>query len=410
MPASGPVVSGRDIAVFALQAPEDPLDGGDLRIWTLLGGGKATLVCLSRKARNANRDPLRNALPWQAVHQVQTREGTPVLPETAWTPGQWLDASPRFVADAKAGLRDFAAANPEMVWLAFPVLSGLLLTHLFPNCRPAIDVTDSTSLYFRRRFRRLPATRLMKRANSLWQAWRWIRLERQAAERASAIFTAGEADKKFLGEQVNAAVCCYGSATPWVSQPALPKALPASPRRIGFFGGMTWEPNRETARYLAKELLPALLRRNADCELQIVGSAVDQHLADLGQDEGVSLRGFVPDVREWLSTCEIFVMPMFQGAGVKSKLLEAMASGAAIVTNTVGAEALPGDARDAVVVADGTTALANAIIDLLDRPARRQGLERRAREAAQRHFDPAVVAAQYRSAVLGSTAPWMVGT
>lgn len=59
----------------------------------------------------------------------------------------------------------------------------------------------------------------------------------------------------------------------------------------------------------------------------------------------------------------------------------------------------------AVVVAYGTTAVANATIEVLDCPARRQSLEWRTCEAAQRHFDSAIVAAHYRGAILGSTAP-----
>ena len=55
-------------------------------------------------------------------------------------------------------------------------------------------------------------------------------------------------------------------------------------------------------------------------------------------------------------------MPMTQGSGVKNKLIEAMAAGLPIVTNSLGAEALPKHCREAVVIADGRRELARTII------------------------------------------------
>lgn len=42
------------ITLFTFNAPEDKLNGADLRIWTLLGEGQATRVCFEKKKLNEN--------------------------------------------------------------------------------------------------------------------------------------------------------------------------------------------------------------------------------------------------------------------------------------------------------------------------------------------------------------------
>jgi glycosyltransferase involved in cell wall biosynthesis len=398
-----------EIALFSLKAPEDPLNGGDLRIWTLLGGGDATVVCLGRKDVNGDGEKLEARLPWRHVHQIAGDVVFPPLPIWEWSEKRWMRSSPGHFSSLQGALEEVVISRPGMAWLACPLLDGLLLSSLVPDYRPAIDITDSNSLYFLRRFRNLRNSHPLKRMNALYQSWRWLQLERKAALGASAVFTAGEEDRAYLSRHTGARVLSFGSGTPWVDEPVLPKACDPKVRRIAFFGGMTWEPNRLAARYLATNLLPVLRRMDASLEIQIAGAASGRYLADLEATEGVRMRGFIPDLRAWLATCDVFVMPMFQGAGVKSKLIEAMAAGMAVVTNEIGAESLPARARSAVVIAEGTEAMAAAVMEVIGNPARRGELERKAREAAEHCFSPLAVSAAYRDAVLSTTRPWTIG-
>ena len=99
-------------------------------------------------------------------------------------------------------------------------------------------------------------------------------------------------------------------------------------------------------------------------------------------------------------------MPVTQGSGVKNKLIEAMAAGLPIVTNSLGAEALPKHCREAVMIADGRRELARTIIDLLNDPGRRAALRLAARSAAEREFVWPALAPEYRKAVLNAFAPF----
>jgi glycosyltransferase involved in cell wall biosynthesis len=77
---------------------------------------------------------------------------------------------------------------------------------------------------------------------------------------------------------------------------------------------------------------------------------------------------------------------MLQGSGVKNKLIEAMAAGLTVVTNSLGAEALPEEARQGVIIADGEENIANAVIYLLNNPEESLELAKKARVMAEKYF------------------------
>jgi glycosyltransferase involved in cell wall biosynthesis len=77
---------------------------------------------------------------------------------------------------------------------------------------------------------------------------------------------------------------------------------------------------------------------------------------------------------------------MLQGSGVKNKLIEAMAAGLTIVTNSLGAEALPEEAKQSIVIADGEENIANAVVHLLNHPQESLELGNKARQVAEKYF------------------------
>jgi glycosyltransferase involved in cell wall biosynthesis len=76
-----------------------------------------------------------------------------------------------------------------------------------------------------------------------------------------------------------------------------------------------------------------------------------------------------------------------------------MAAGLPIVTNSMGAEALPDGAKSAIVIADGSQAIADAIIYLFQNPERRLELRQKARLAAEKYFRWETLSEQYMKAI-----------
>jgi polysaccharide biosynthesis protein PslH len=141
-------------------------------------------------------------------------------------------------------------------------------------------------------------------------------------------------------------------------------------------GNFAYEPNRDAARFLIEEILPAIHRRRPDVCTLLVGNAPPRGLVELvARTPRVELTGRVPAVEPYLDAADVIVCPLRIGGGIKVKMLEALKRGKAIVASPVAMQGLE-RARDAVRVAPDATTFAEATLALLGDPARRRSLER----------------------------------
>jgi glycosyltransferase involved in cell wall biosynthesis len=151
-----------------------------------------------------------------------------------------------------------------------------------------------------------------------------------------------------------------------------------------FTGLMSYEPNVEAVRYFAGEILPLVRRHVPDARLSVVGARPAREVTALAS-AGVTVHGFVPDTRPHYRDAAVVVVPLLHGGGTRLKILEAAASGKAIVTTSVGVEGLDFQADEDLLVADSAPAFAEAVVALAANPARRRELGWRARGIALRY-------------------------
>lgn len=294
-------------------------------------------------------------------------------------PGQRVAAG---LADRVAALRQ---RNPEgaLVVGSYEIAEALLGSGL----RFVFDPTDSASLFYLRRFRHLCTRSPMKAANSLRLMARYGRMERAIGAEAAAFITTGPADEAHLRALCPAAhIVRVGNGTALISQPPIEPCDDG--RTVGFHGGMNWEPNRTTAERLASLVAKRLNGRGDELvRVRIAGGPVPPSLAACDGKNGAEICGFIENLREWLATISLYVMPMYQGSGVKNKLVEAMAMGVPIITNELGAEALDMEARACIVVARSDQELVGMIRKLLKDPKALAQMRVKGRRYAQRHFE-----------------------
>ncbi len=92
-----------------------------------------------------------------------------------------------------------------------------------------------------------------------------------------------------------------------------------------FTGQMDYFPNVDGVAHFCREVFPRLRTRFPDIEFVIVGRSPTLAVQRLGALPGVSVTGFVVDVRPFLTRAWIFVAPLRIARGVQNKVLEAMA-------------------------------------------------------------------------------------
>jgi sugar transferase (PEP-CTERM/EpsH1 system associated) len=235
---------------------------------------------------------------------------------------------------------------------------------------------------------------------SQWR--RMLAFERQAMSRFDLILAVSPTDRATLQRVYGSAVRAPIKVVPtgvdteyFTPSPA----VAADPYQLVFTGAMDWLPNDDAIRYFCREILPRVRAAEPRTTLAIVGRAPSAAVRKLADQPGITVTGFVDDVRPYLARGSVYVVPLRIGGGTRLKIFEAMASGQAIVSTSVGAEGLPVTSGRDIVLADDPGAFAESVLRLLRDRTARQRLGHAARTLVERHYDWSAVAGSLERAL-----------
>jgi glycosyltransferase involved in cell wall biosynthesis len=159
--------------------------------------------------------------------------------------------------------------------------------------------------------------------------------------------------------------------------------------RITFVGAMDWEPNVDGVEYFCSEVWPAIRAEVPGACFRIVGRNPD-HRVQKWASEAIEVTGRVPSVVEHLHESAVVIVPLRIGGGTRLKIYEAMATGKAVVSTTVGAEGLDVHHGQDIMLADDARSFAQAVILLLRDKDLRQRYEIAAAKTAAGYDWPAI--------------------
>lgn len=146
-----------------------------------------------------------------------------------------------------------------------------------------------------------------------------------------------------------------------------------------FTGQMDYRPNIDAVTAFANETLPLIRARYGDAQFAIVGRAPTSEVLALTQLPGVVVTGEVPDTRDWLTAADVVVAPLKLARGIQNKVLEAMAMARPVVASLAAAEGIDAEAGREFIVAQDAREEAQAILALLDDPAKGHAIGKAAR-------------------------------
>ena len=160
-----------------------------------------------------------------------------------------------------------------------------------------------------------------------------------------------------------------------------PPRPPGTPPTVGLIGSFGWTPTILAGRRLVERLWPAIRAKVPQARLLIVGRrAADAMQPYIDRVPGLEVRPDVPDPIPHFRELDVMLYAPPVGSGIKIKVVEAMALGTPVVTNSEGAEGLGlGDGVDAGL-ADDDAGLADRAAALLLEPTRRTRQRCAARE------------------------------
>jgi glycosyltransferase involved in cell wall biosynthesis len=170
-------------------------------------------------------------------------------------------------------------------------------------------------------------------------------------------------------------------------RPGVVPAMQLGVQAMVFTGKMDFRPNVDAMLWFAQSVLPLIRERSPSAHLYVVGKNPHARLAALRANPGVTLTGYVEDVRPYVRGAAVYVVPLLTGGGTRLKVLEAMAMAKALVTTALGCEGIDAEPGRDLVVADNPGAFAEQVLALFSDEARAARLGQAARDFVVAHFD-----------------------
>ncbi len=162
----------------------------------------------------------------------------------------------------------------------------------------------------------------------------------------------------------------------------------ALPRCI-ITGSLFYFPNIDAIRYYKEEIWPRVRMRLGGIKTEIIGARPTPEISNLNDKMGLIVKANVKRMADHLYQEDVYVCPLRVGAGVRNKLLEAMAAGMAVVTTALGCEGLGVRHNEEVIIAENPAQFAEAIVQLVNNPEFRAKLGMQARQYVEQnhHLD-----------------------
>lgn len=229
-----------------------------------------------------------------------------------------------------------------------------------------------------------------------WPGWafgeldwrRWAGFQRQAWNRFDLVEVFSRRDAETLAELApevapRVRVDPFGLVLPPAADPGREVA-----GTVLFVGHFAHSPNRDAARWLVTEIMPEVRTLFPEARLRIVGSEPPPEIRALAGPH-VEVVADAPSVLPHLEQAAVVLAPVRTGGGMRMKVLQAMATGKAVVTTPRGREGydLFGEEPPLAIAADESE-IAATTAALLDDGSRRRELGERARGFAERHLAP----------------------
>ena len=151
-------------------------------------------------------------------------------------------------------------------------------------------------------------------------------------------------------------------------------------------GGLNGFANRDGLDYFCDSILPCLHRAGVRPHMQWVGRADAEDQERFRRLHGITLTGYVDDIRPYVAAARCFVVPLRVGGGTRVKILDAWAMGMPVVSTSLGCEGLDAVHGENILIADTPSDFAAAVAAVLsdDDLARRLGSN--ARRTAETHY------------------------
>ena len=160
----------------------------------------------------------------------------------------------------------------------------------------------------------------------------------------------------------------------------------ADEKRILFIGDFKWMQNRDAINFIIKQIWPKIDSK-FNLKLWIVGRNIPSNIKNLTDDPNIIFDDNNKDKTEEIYEKSFLLLaPIRIGGGTSYKILEAMATGTAVVTTNLGIEGLGAKNEDQVLTAETAQEISGNVMRLVEDENLYEKLTRNARDFVEENY------------------------
>ena len=139
--------------------------------------------------------------------------------------------------------------------------------------------------------------------------------------------------------------------------------------------GLTW---------FVDKVLPMVNEEVPDAKLTVVGNGPTENPFTL--NKSVDYKGYLKDISNIYIDQAVFIVPLFEGSGIRIKILDAFDNGIAVVSTFLGCGTIGVTDGTEILIRDDADEFAKAIISLLLNPNQRNQMAKNAKTFLEKRF------------------------
>jgi glycosyltransferase involved in cell wall biosynthesis len=221
------------------------------------------------------------------------------------------------------------------------------------------------------------ASDVLERIYAYFQWRKLLRYERKMCLDTDLVITLSRIDEnavKALSSEIRTEVLPIGVDEEYFN----PKNEVRKIDQILYLGNLGFPPVRENVLYFLNEIWPIIKRSRPDTKFLILGSRPRNKNRIIRKFPDVIFLGEVADIRPYMESSCLTVVPHRIASGVRFKILEAMAMKLPVVSTSIGCEGLEVKDGEHLFIADGVESFARKVISLLNNEKVRTDLTEKA--------------------------------
>ncbi len=263
------------------------------------------------------------------------------------------------------GMRDFLRNLIRKERFDCAVVDHLAPTSYFPDLPHAIFFQHNVeTVIWRRHVEHAPDP--LRRAYFRLQADRMYHYERSVSRASGHIVAVSQTDADEMRRLFDVTRVTEIPTGVNIEYFLPPTPSPTAAADLVFVGSMDWLPNVDGVLYFVREILPLIRKQRPQASLAIVGRTPPPKILELAAaDPRIQVTGTVPDIRPYLWSSAVSIVPLRIGGGTRLKIYEAMAAQIPVVSTTIGAEGLSVNPPHDIRLADSPQDFASCCLELL---------------------------------------------